>query len=67
MLAAGRTGSRNEMKFVMVNNSGTLWLQTSAGINSFDSKTATAVPPSTAPPRKLLSHVLPLFGIVFAL
>jgi len=35
-------GSRNDIRFVMVDNSDTLWVETSAGINSFDPKTATA-------------------------
>jgi ligand-binding sensor domain-containing protein len=35
-------GSRNDIEFVMVDNSDTLWVETSAGINSFDSKTGTA-------------------------
>jgi ligand-binding sensor domain-containing protein/signal transduction histidine kinase len=35
-------GSRNDIRFVMVDNSDTLWVETSAGINSFDPKTARA-------------------------
>jgi ligand-binding sensor domain-containing protein/signal transduction histidine kinase len=35
-------GPSNDIKFVMVDNADTLWVETSAGINWFDPKTATA-------------------------
>jgi ligand-binding sensor domain-containing protein/signal transduction histidine kinase len=36
-------GSRNDISFVMVDNSDVLWVETSAGINSFEPKTGTAI------------------------